>query len=70
MIKEVLLVVTIIMPGNAPDVRYPITVMTMAECWDQAKEFAGRELTEEMRDHGVIGYGASCMWREKPSTKD
>ena len=67
MLKEVMLIVAILMPGDTPDIKHHVPVLTLEECFQQARDFASRELTDEMRQHGAIGYSATCMWREKPS---
>ena len=69
MMKEVLLIVSILMPGQKPDIKHQVTGLTMEECFEQAKDFIGHELTDAMREHGAIGYGATCMGREQPSTE-
>ena len=70
MMKEVLLIVSILMPGQKPDIQHQVTGLTMEECFEQAKDFIGHELTDAMREHGAIGYSATCMWREKPSMEN
>ena len=68
--KEVMLIVAILMPGDMPDIKHHVQGLTLEECFEQARDFASRELTDEMRQHGAIGYSATCMWREKPSVQN
>ena len=69
MIIEAKLIVIIVMPDNKPDIKHNVEGLTVTECIDRSKEWLQRELSEDMRAHGAIGYGATCMWREKPSQK-
>jgi hypothetical protein len=70
MIKETVLIVAILMPGQQPDVVHRTAMPTLQECLDRAKAFVDRDLTDDLRTHGAIGYSASCAWREAPSEKN
>lgn len=70
MIKETVLIVAILMPGQQPDVLHRTTGLTVAECTAQAQEFVDRDLTDGLREKGALGYSATCQWREAPSEKN
>jgi hypothetical protein len=65
--KIIVLIVSIMMPGQQPDINHAQQMRDAASCWDAAKEFTERDMTDEIRSHGAIGYKAACMYIEKPS---
>ena len=65
--KIIVLIVSIVMPGQQPDINHAERMRDAASCWDAAKAFTERDLTDDMRAHGAIGYKAACMSIEKPS---
>ena len=69
MIREIILVVSIIMPGNIPDIRKTIPQDTLDDCWAAARDFVNHDVTRAMRERGALGYGATCAFQEKPSTE-
>lgn len=68
--KEILLTVYLIMPADKRDVMHNelMPADSMTECWERAKAFTDRDISEDMRKNGVIGFGAACYWREKANT--
>lgn len=65
--KIIFLIVSIGMPGQAPDVNHAMKMKSFDDCWAAAKEFTERDLTEDMRGHGAIGLKATCGYQEQPS---
>ncbi len=63
-----MLVMWVVMPQDRPDIMRPMPIDSMQACWQQAQQFVAGGLTAEMREHGAIGLGATCAWREKPGT--
>lgn len=68
MLKTIVLVLSVIMPADRPDITRTAPMPDIESCWAAARDFVARnELTEEMRAHGALGFGASCGAIEKPS---
>lgn len=65
--KVVLLIVSIIMPQEQPDVNHVAKMKSFDDCWAAAKEFTERDLTEDLRQKGALGFKATCGYMEKPS---
>lgn len=65
--KAVVLVVSIIMPGDVPDVNHVTRMHSFDECWASAREFTERDLTDAMRGGGAVGLKATCGYQEMPS---
>jgi hypothetical protein len=68
--KEFALIITLIMPGDQPDVRHLEPAPSIEACFVAAKKFLAKPLTEDMKAHGVIGVAAACAWREEPKKGD
>lgn len=68
--KTIVLVLSIMMPRDIPDVDHVQKMTSFEECWSAAKEFTERDLTEDMRSHGVLGLKATCAYQEKPSDEN
>lgn len=68
--KSILLVLSIMMPREAPDVDHVVKVGSFDECWAAAREFTERDLTDVLRDQGAIGLKATCAYREMPSSAE
>lgn len=68
--KIIVLMVSIVMPGDQPDVNHIERMKDFASCWDAAKSFTERDLTEDMRNKGALGFKASCAYLEKPSQSE
>ena len=67
--REIMLIVTIIMPGDRPDIRHHETRSTMDACWADAKAYMDRPMSAEVRHLGALGLGASCAFVEKPAVE-
>lgn len=65
--KTIVLVLSIMMPGEIPDIDHVMKSDSFDVCWAAAKSFTERDLTEDMRGHGAIGLKATCAYREMPS---
>lgn len=65
--KIIVLIVSIVMPGQQPDMNKIYPLKSFDECWMAAKDFTERDLTDDMRSHGAIGLKAACGYLEKPS---
>ena len=63
--KVIVLMMSIVMPQNVPDIENAVRVDSAEECWTAAKKFAERELTDNMKAHGAIGLSAGCIFVEK-----
>lgn len=63
--KVVVLIMSIIMPQGVPDVQHAAKMDSAEECWDNAKKFAERPLSDDMKAHGAIGLSAGCLFVEK-----
>jgi len=68
--KILILIVSIVMPQEQPDINKTYPVKTCDYCWKAAKSFTERDLTDDMRAKGAIGLRAACMYVEKPSEED
>lgn len=67
-ISPVILVLTIIMPGQQPDVHKKLSMPNIEECFAQAKDWDERGLTAEMKAKGGIAVAAGCLVKEQPRT--
>jgi len=70
MLKEVVLIVTVLMPQSVPDIKHAQPMPNLEECWKGASEFVNHDLSNEMRAKGARGFGATCVAIEKPSTEN
>lgn len=68
--KMIVLVVSIIMPQDIPDIDHVYHVTSFEECWKNAKEFTERDLSDELREHGAVGLKATCAYKEMPSERN
>lgn len=68
--KTIVLILSIIMPRDEPDINHIQKVSSFEECWAAAKEFTERDLTEDMREHGALGLKATCAYQELKSERD
>lgn len=68
--KTIVLVVSIMMPRDIPDVDHVVRMESFDQCWASAKEFVERDLTDNMRSSGALGLKATCAYQEKPSEEN
>ena len=68
--KAIVLIVSIVMPGDAPDINHMAKMKSFDDCWSDAREFVERDLTEDMRQHGALGLKATCGYYEMPSEQN
>lgn len=68
--KVIVLIMSIVMPPNVPDVTHIQKMDNFESCWDGAKDYMTHELSEEMRSHGAIGLSAACSFLERPSQRN
>ena len=66
--KMIVLVLSILMPGETPDIRHMMKMQSMEACWDGAKDYMAHDMTDELRTHGAIGMSVTCAYQEMPST--
>lgn len=66
--KAIVLVMSIMMPQDVPDVNHVMRMKSFDECWAAAKAFTERDLTETMRAGGAVGLKATCGYQELPSS--
>lgn len=67
--KMVVLILTIMMPQDVPDIRHVMHMESLSSCFEGAKDFLSHDLSEELRDKGAIGLSANCAYQEMPSDK-
>jgi len=65
--KIIALVVSIVMPGDQPDVTHMERQPSFDECWAAAKAFTERDLSDTLRKQGALGLKATCGYYEMPS---
>jgi hypothetical protein len=53
--KIIVLIASILMPRDVPDVDHVQKMASFEECWAAAQDFMSHELTESMREKGAIG---------------
>jgi hypothetical protein len=68
--KIIVLIVSIMMPRDVPDVRHVQQMESFETCWEGAKDFLAHDLSDEMRTRGAIGMSAACAYQELPSQKN
>lgn len=68
--KGIALILSVVMPGEVPDINHVMKMDSFEHCWDAAKDFVEHDLTEELRSHGAIGLKATCGYMELPSDKN
>jgi hypothetical protein len=57
----IILILTIVMPGNLPDVNKALSMPTVEECFVQAREWDVRGLTSGIAVKGAVAVRASCQ---------
>ena len=65
--KVIALVLTVIMPGDTPDINHTVRQESFEACWREARSFVERDLSESLRSQGAIGLAAACAYKELPS---
>lgn len=68
--KMIVLILTVLMPRDVPDIRHVMKMDSMESCWDGAKDFLAHDMTEELREKGALGLGAMCAYQEMPSSSN
>lgn len=58
--EHVLLILTLVMPRDMPDVVIGIEKPSLQECWADADEFVRRGLSQAVRDLGAKAVRGSC----------
>lgn len=62
----IILILTIVMPGNLPDVNKKLVMPTIDECVANVREWDERGLTQGMKDKGGVAVRASCQVADGP----
>lgn len=65
MILEFMLAVSILIPGQAPDLVRRVPMDTLDHCLEMARTYMESTTIKDAKDHGGYGYSASCAAREK-----
>lgn len=65
--KMVVLILTIMMPQDVPDIQHSMHMESISSCMEGAKDFLSHDLSEELRAKGAIGLSANCAYKEMPS---
>jgi len=68
--KTIVLVLSVIMPQDVPDIDHMMKVKSFDDCWAAAREFVERDLSDALRERGAIGLKATCAYREMPSEEN
>ena len=68
--KIIVLVLSIVMPQEVPDINHIERMKSFDDCWKAAREFTERDLSEDMRAKGAMGYRAACGYFDRPSERD
>ena len=66
---QILLIITLVMPGQTPDLKHVIHEKDLAECWVDAKEFVEAGLTDAERATGAVAVMAGCLSRPAEENK-
>ena len=64
---SVILYVAIVMPANVPDILKKIPMPSLEECFDNARQWDERGVTQEMSAKGAIAVMAGCRVNGKPT---
>jgi hypothetical protein len=67
--KTIVLILSIVMPQDVPDVTHIMRMQSFDKCWSAAKEFTERDLSDAVRDSGAVGLKATCGYQEMPSSE-
>lgn len=68
--KVIVLVVSIVMPANMPDIQHVQRMESFDACWTGAKAYMEHDLSDEMRARGAVGLSAACGFQELPSQRN
>lgn len=68
--KIIVLIVSIVMPRDVPDIQHVTKMESFEACWDGAKAFLAHDLTDVMREKGAVGLSAACAYQDLPSQKN
>ena len=55
---------TIIMPGQKPDIEGHFKQPSAAECWKEAQAFLDQGVTDAMKERGAVAVKAGCSTDE------
>lgn len=67
--KLIILTLTIVMPPRVADVDKLQQMDSFEACWTAAKTWVEKDLSDEAKQIGAIGYRASCGFMMKPEEK-
>ena len=68
--KTVVLIVSIVMPADVPDVSHVEQMKSLDACWVAAREYVEHGLAESTRERGAIGLKAGCAYQESNSEEN
>ena len=68
-IPTIMLILTIAMPGQRPDIMTRLPMQTLEQCWSEAKAFVDAGTPEIAIQHGAIGVMAACAVKEEGRPK-
>lgn len=69
-LKAIVLVVSVIMPADKPDINHVERMKDFPACWGAAKEFTERDLSDSLKSQGALGLKATCGFYEVPGEGD
>jgi hypothetical protein len=72
--KTIVLILSIVMPAHQPDIDRARKVASAEECWTEARKWSERDLSDEMKQMGALGFKATCAFvqgvdEDKPDSK-
>lgn len=59
-----ILFLTIMMAGNAPDIKITRPQSSIEECWKEAHDFVAHTLPQYLVDNGAVGLAAGCAAKQ------
>lgn len=65
--KAIVLIVSIVMPADQPDINHVRREPSFDACWAAARAFTERDLSDGLRASGAVGLKATCGYQEMPS---
>ncbi len=68
--KAVMLLLSVMMPGEQPDISHHERMKSLDECWTAAKEFTEKGVPDSLRAQGAVGLRAGCAYVEMPSSAE
>lgn len=68
--KAVVLIMSVVMPQDVPDINHVARMKSFDACWEAAKDFAEHDLSDALREKGALGLKATCGYQELESRSE